>query len=348
MKYPLIAQKMLEIIQDGLVIPAHPLALDSRKRFDERAQKVLTRYYLAAGAGGLAVGVHTTQFEIHDDFTGLYMPVLACVAEEVREQKSETVMIAGICGKTAQAVKEAEGAVSLGYHAGLISLSAMAGASDEALIAHCRAVARVIPLMGFYLQPAVGGMNLGYSFWRQFAEIENVVAIKIAPFNRYHTIELIRAIADSGRTDIALYTGNDDNIVADLLTPFTFGEKSFTVAGGLLGHWAFWTLRAVELLNKVKEVRKSGSAFPVSLLSRGVEITDCNSAVFDAKNAFAGCIPGIHEVLKGQGLLSNTIMLDSSAMLSPGQAEEISRVQRDYPHLTDDEFVRDHLEEWRR
>jgi dihydrodipicolinate synthase/N-acetylneuraminate lyase len=320
-------------LREGAVIPAHPLALTAERKLDERRQRALTRYYLAAGAGGVAVGVHTTQFEIRE--RGLLAPVLELAMEELR--RAESIRIAGIVGKTAQALKEAELVARLGYHAGLLSLGAMASASVPELLEHARAVASVIPLFGFYLQPAVGGRVLPYEFWRAFAEIENVVAIKIAPFNRYQTIDVMRAVAESGR-DIALYTGNDDNILLDLLTPSRFGDTTLRIVGGLLGHWAVWTRRAVELLEQRHRLNDS--------LTLAIEITDSNAAFFDAANGFRGCIPGIHEVLRRQGLLAGRWCLNPREDLSPGQMEEIDRVYRAYPHLNDDTFVRQHLDEW--
>jgi hypothetical protein len=343
-----------EVLRQGVVIPASPLALTASRRFDERRQRALCRYYIAAGAGGIAVGVHSTQFEIHDDRVGLLKPVWQVAAAEMARADSDrlapVVRIAGICGRTEQAAAEAALARDLGYHAGLLSLAALRGEAQDALLAHARAVAAVIPLVGFYLQPAAGGLILPYGFWRRFAEIENVVAIKIAPFSRYHTIDVVRAIAEAGRDDIALYTGNDDNIVADLLTPLRFNvggrRVERRIVGGLLGHWAFWTLRAVEALARCHQVTANAAPVPPELLGLGVETTDANAAVFDAANGFAGCIPGIHEVLRRQGLLAGTWCLDSRAGLSPGQSEEIDRVYAAYPHLNDDAFVAEHLDEW--
>lgn len=348
----------------GLVIPAHPLALTSARKLDERRQRALSRYYLAAGAGGLAVGVHTTQFAIRDPRVGLYRPVLELAREEVDRFESSfgnrqsaignpTVRIAGVCGPTPQAVAEASLARDLAYHAGLLSLGAMKDATDDQLIAHARAVADVIPLVGFYLQPAVGGRALPYAFWRRFAEIENVVAIKIAPFNRYQTLDVIRAVAESGRTDIALYTGNDDNIVADLLTPYrltTSAGRQITlrIVGGLLGHWAVWTRKAIELLHTCHAAASDKGQVTSDLLRLNIETTDANAAFFDAANAFRGCIAGLHEVLRRQGLLEGTWCLDEHETLSPGQADEITRVHRAYPHLHDDDFVAEHREEWMR
>lgn len=341
-----------EALRRGVVIPAHPLALTAERRLDERRQRALTRYYLAAGAGGVAVGVHTTQFGIHDPTVGLYAPVLSLAAEVPREQvdRPSPVLVAGLIGNTAQAVREAELAVAQGYHAGLLSLSALPDADDDALIAHCTAVAEVIPLFGFYLQTAVGGRPLARSFWRRFAMIENVVAIKVAPFNRYQTLDVARAIAESGRSDdIALYTGNDDHIVADLLEsyrlPTETGTATVRFVGGLLGHWAVWTKRAVELLDEVHHATMQ-EAIPRGLSARATEVTDANAALFDAANGFRGCIAGLHEVLRRQGLLAGRWCLDPAEDLSPGQAEEIDRVCRAYPHLTDDAFVAAHRDEW--
>jgi hypothetical protein len=342
-------------LQRGLVIPAHPLALTGDGRFDERRQRALTRYYVAAGAGGIAVGVHTTQFAIRRPDVGLFEPVLALAREEMDRadatRDQPLVRIGGVCGPTPQAVAEATLLRDLGYHAGLLSLAALADASDDELIAHCRAVGDVLPLVGFYLQPSVGGRRLAYAFWRAFAEIPQVVAIKIAPFNRYQTLDVVRAVADSGRDDIALYTGNDDQIVGDLVTPFTFvtdkGPVTRRIVGGLLGHWAVWTREAVTLLEACHEAAAAGQV-PASLLQRGIEVTDANAAFFDPAHDFAGCIAGLHEVLRRQGLLTNTRCLDPHERLSPGQAEEIDRVYRAYPHLNDDAFVREHLEEWLR
>lgn len=341
-----------EALRRGVVIPAHPLALTAERRLDERRQRALTRYYLAAGAGGVAVGVHTTQFGIHDPTVGLYAPVLSLAAEVPREQvdRPSPVLVAGLIGNTAQAVREAELAVAQGYHAGLLSLSALPDADDDALIAHCTAVAEVIPLFGFYLQTAVGGRPLARSFWRRFAMIENVVAIKVAPFNRYQTLDVARAIAESGRSDdIALYTGNDDHIVADLFEsyrlPTEMGTATVRFVGGLLGHWAVWTKRAVELLDEIHHAAQQ-EAIPRALSARAIEVTDANAALFDAANGFRGCIAGLHEVLRRQGLLAGRWCLDPAEDLSPGQAEEIDRVCRAYPHLTDDAFVAAHRDEW--
>jgi len=340
----------------GLVIPAHPLALNSDRRLDERRQRALSRYYLAAGAGGLAVGVHTTQFAIRDPKIGLFRPLLELAAEEMDRVEAHgspsPVRIAGICGRTEQAVAEAAQIRELGYHAGLLSLGAMRDAETGALIRHCEAVAEIIPLIGFYLQPAVGGRALPCSFWRRFAEIANVAAIKIAPFNRYQTLDVVRAVAESGRDDIALYTGNDDSIVMDLLTPYRFLVNGVQVerriTGGLLGHWSVWTSEAVSLLEACHQAVAAGGAASPEMLRRSISVTDSNAAFFDAANGFAGCIAGIHEVLRRQGLLEGIWCLDPNETLSPGQREEIDRVCRAYPNLNDDGFVAAHREEWLR
>src|SRR5262245_14723505 len=303
---------------DGLVIPAHPLALDAERRLDERRQRALTRYYCDAGAGGIAVGAHTTQFAIRDPKIGMFEPVLRLALETAREWERRSgkriVKVAGICGATEQATREAAFAKENGYDVGLLSLAAAQETSMTEMIAHCRHVAEIIPLFGFYLQPAVGGRLLDYSFWREFFEIENVAAVKVAPFNRYQTLDVARALAMSGRChEIALYTGNDDNIVADLLTEFRISigggaNASIRFAGGLLGHWAVWTKRAVELLGEIKAARANGAAFDA--LARSAEITDANAAMFDARNGFAGCIAGLHEILRRQGLLAGRWCLD--------------------------------------
>jgi len=339
---------------DGQVIPAHPLALTAERRLDERHQRALTRYYVDAGAGGIAVGVHTTQFAIRDH--GLYRPVLELARETaadwVRGGRRFT-LVAGVVGRTPQAMGEAEVAASLGYDAALLGLGAWRDADEDAILAHCRTVAEAIPVIGFYLQPAVGGRTLSHRFWRAFAEIERVVAVKIAPFDRYRTIDVVRAFVDARRDDVALYTGNDDAIVADLLTPFegTDATRSRWIVGGLLGQWAVWTARAVQLLDSVKAVRATladDGEGPIDArwLREGAALTDANGAIFDARNAFAGCIPGIHEILRRQGLLRGIWCLDPDEQLSAGQSEELDRVTRRYAWLTDDDFVRDGLSRW--
>ncbi|MFB6295590.1 MAG: dihydrodipicolinate synthase family protein [Halobacteriales archaeon] len=340
-------------LREGLVIPAHPLALTAEGDLDERRQRALTRYYLAAGAGGLAVGVHTTQFGIHDDDIGLYEPVLDLAMAEATRHTGETedprpVMIAGLVGDTGQATEEARTARDLGYDCGLLSLAAFPDAPIHELLAHVEAVAAELPVMGFYLQPDVGGRHLPYEFWRQFAEVEDVVGIKIAPFDRYRTLDVVRGVADAGRAgEIPLYTGNDDSIVTDLLTEFPFGG-GIPIVGGLLGQWAVWTKTAVDLLAEIKEYRRAGDQIPGELLTRGAELTDANAAIFDAENDHAGCIPGIHEVLRRQGLLEGRRCLDPEETLSPGQLAEIDRVIEAYPGLRDDEFVAAHRAEWLR
>src|ERR1043166_5316961 len=352
--YPQPPLWVSERLRAGLVIPAHPLALTLRRRLDERRQRALTRYYHAAGAGGVAVGVHTTQFAIRDPQFGLFEPVLKLAAETITEcdlaSGHSTVRIAGICGPTTQAVREAVFARNAGYQLGLLSLGVMKQADNELLLEHCRTVAREIPLFGFYLQPSVGGRALNFQFWRRFVEIPNVVAIKIAPFNRYQTLAVLRAVADSGRAgEVALYTGNDDSIVTDLLTECSVrtasGIVKLRIVGGLLGHWACWTQSAVKLLADCQAIW-TASAVPAELLSRAAEVTDCNAAFFDAANGFAGCIPGIHEVLRRQGLLCTTLCLNPNEQLSPGQSEEIDRVYQSYPHLNDDDFVQSNLARW--
>jgi dihydrodipicolinate synthase/N-acetylneuraminate lyase len=347
--------RVQSVLRCGVVIPACPLALTVMRTLDERRQRALCRYYAAAGAGGLAVAVHTTQFAIRDPKIGLLEPVLALAAEELaradRERAEPMVRIAGVCGDTRQAEREARLAHRLGYHAVLVSLAALKDADEDRLLAHCRALALILPLVGFYLQPAVGGRVLPYSFWRRFLDIDAVVAIKIAPFNRYQTLDVMRAVADSGRADVALYTGNDDQIVLDLLTPYRFERGGRTVelrtAGGLLGHWSVWTRRAVELLDTCHAAIQT-DAVPADLLRRAIEITDANAAFFDAAHGFVGCIAGLHEVLRRQGLFEGIWCLDPAETLSPGQAEEIDRVYRDYPHLNDDAFVAAGRDEWLR
>lgn len=327
----------------GCAIPAQPLALTASRRLDERRQRALSRYYIAAGVGGLAVGVHTTQFAIRDAKVGLFRPVLELAAAEMNAADRPLVRIAGVCGPTHQAVAEASLLRDLGYHAGLLSLAALGDADVAGLVHHCRAVAEVIPIVGFYLQQSVGGRVLPYAFWRRFAELEGVVAIKIAPFNRYQTQDVVRAVIDAGRTDVALFTGNDDSIVADLLTPFRFGGTERRIVGGLLGHWSVWTRKAVELLDRCRRA----DATP-ELLRLGAEVTDSNAAFFDAANGFRGCIAGLHEVLRRQGLLEGLWCLDERETLGPGQLAEIDRVYAAYPHLNDDAFVAEHRDEWLR
>jgi len=338
----------------GTVIPAHPLALTTSRKLDERRQRALSRYYLAAGAGGLAVGVHTTQFQIHDPGCGLLEPVLALAAEEMTradEKRDEPlVRVAGICGQTDQAVREAQLAHDLGYQLGLVNLGALEDASIAELLQHCRTIAEEIDLFGFYLHPAGGGIELPIEFWRGFCEIDHARAIKVAAFDRYLTLHVMRAVAESGRTDIALYTGNDDNIVSDLVMPFTFqvGDRLATCrfVGGLLGQWAVGTSRAVELLAEChRQVADRGSVSQ-ELLATAAQLTDANAAVFDAANNFRGCVPGIHEVLRRQGLLAGAPCLNENEVLGPGQMAELDRVLCAYPQLWDDEFVAENISAW--
>lgn len=338
------------LIAEGTVIPAHPLALNAARRLDERRQRALTRYYLDAGAGGLAVGVHTTQFAIRQ--AGLYEPVLALAIETAAAWTDRPVaMIAGLAGKTEEACREAELAAGLGYHAGLISLAAFAGAGIDDMLAHCRAVAERIPLFGFYLQPAVGGVRLPAEFWRRFAAIDNVIGVKIAPFNRYFTLDVIRGVAEAGAADrVALYTGNDDHIVADLLLPFAVRddrgrETELRIVGGLLGHWCVWTASAVEIHRRCRAAAQAGAVDP-ALLALDSRVTECNAAIFDVANDFAGVICGVHEVLRRQGLLAGTWCLDPQEKLGPGQAERIDAIYARHGDLADDAFVAANLERW--
>lgn len=348
-----LPKDVLASLQKGVVIPALPLALNKDRKPDERRQRALIRYYLDAGAGGVAVAVHTTQFEIRLPEFNLYKPVLQLAREEFDRFAAKTskpvIRIAGVIGQTEQAVREAGIALENGYHAVLLSLAALKNASNQELLEHCKAVAGVIPVVGFYLQPAVGGRKLDVDFWRSFAGIENVVAIKMAPFNRYQTLDVVRGVAESGRAgEIALYTGNDDNILVDLLTEYEINVKGSMIkkriAGGLLGHWAVWTRSAVRLLEEVHE-----GEFDHDLqkaLTLAAQITDSNAAFFDVANNFAGCITGLHEVLRRQGLLEGIWTLNENETLSPGQKEEIDRVYAAYPYLNDDAFIAENLDEW--
>ncbi len=344
----------MEKLASGCVIPAHPLALNDEGQFDVRHQRSLTRYYAAAGAGGVAVGVHTTQFEIRRPEISLLETVLKCASETLDEIErsggAKLLRIAGVCGRTPQALAEARLAREMGYHIALLSLAALNDADDETLIRHCEALSAEIPLLGFYLQPAVGGRRLGYDFWRRFAAIPNVVGVKAAPFNRYMTLDVIRGVAASGRAgEVCLYTGNDDNIVVDLMTRFNVatdeGEVSMEFVGGLLGHWAVWTKGAVEILHRARAAAGRASV-PAEMLSLAAEVTDMNAALFDVANDFAGCIAGVQHVLCKQGLLASTRCLNPREALSEGQAEQIDRVRREYPLLVDDDFVAGHLNEW--
>lgn len=348
----ILSAELLKALHEGLVIPAHPLALDENRQLDERHQRALTRYYAASGAGGIAIGVHSTQFEIRDEPYNLFETVLRMAAEEIAKANIQRpfIKVAGICGPTEQAINETRFAQSLGYDAALLSMGGLTDWSEEDILERTKQVAAIMPVIGFYLQPSVGGQIFSFDFWCKFAEIPNVIAIKVAPFNRYQTIDVVRAVCYSSRRDeIAIYTGNDDNIINDLLTTYRFevaGETiEKTVVGGLLGHWAVWTKKAVELLEEIKIARKHGE-LSKEWLMRNVQVTDTNAAFFDPAHHFKGCIPGIHEVLRRQGLLQGTWCLNPNETLSPGQMEEIDRVYRDYPQLHDDEFVSAHLAEW--
>ncbi len=352
---PQIPKEIKKAFHEGQVIPAHPLALDKNHRFDEERQAVLTRYYLAAGCGGLAVGVHTTQFEIRDARIGLYRPVLELASAEidryVRQSKRPVIKIAGAIGRTHQAVQEARLARDLGYHAVLLSLAAFKQDSNETVLRHCREVAKAMPLVGFYLQPSVGGRVLDREFWEGFAEIENVVAIKIAPFNTYRTLDVLTGVALSGRSkEVALYTGNDDHIVLDLMTPFSIatpsGKVNLRIVGGLLGHWAVWAHTAVRLLDKIKRWRQGETALAQSLLTLAAKVTDCNAAFFDVSHDFRGCIVGLHYVLQKQGILRSIHTLDPAITLQKSQKAAIDRVYRLYPELADDDFVQKNLAKW--
>lgn len=344
-----IPAEVRALVRRGTVIPAHPLALDRHRGLDARRQRALTRYYLDAGAGGLAVGVHATQFAIRE--AGLYETVLGLAAASAEEWTNRPVaMIAGLAGRTEQAVREAKTAVRLGYHAGLLSLGAMPDSSEDALAAHCRRVADEIPLVGFYLQPAVGGRPLSAGFWRRFAEIDNAIAVKAAPFNRYRTLDVVRGIVEAEAEDrIAVYTGNDDHIVLDLAVPLAVRRRGeevrVRIRGGLLGHWSVWTKRAVELLERIHAAIENGTV-DEDLLALDSRVTDCNGAIFDVANGFRGCIAGCHEILRRQGLLEGTGCLDPDETLSPGQAEEIDRIRAAHPDLADDDFVAANLERW--
>lgn len=330
----------------GQVIPACPLTLDDAGAWSQRHQRAVIRYYIDAGAGGLAVGVHSTQFEIRDPAHGLFDPVLRLAADVMNEFAGDSfIRIAGLCGATEQALKEASLARDLGYHAGLLSLSAFRNASEEEALAHSRVIASEMPVVGFYLQPAVGGRVFSFDFWRRFADIPGVVAIKIAPFNRYCTWDVVRAVIESGRSDIALYTGNDDNIIADLLTPFQWQGQTRFIVGGLLGQWGVWTQKAVELLEAIRPLQGC-DVIPAEWLSKNAALTDINAVVFDAANGFAGCIPGIMEVLRRQGLAPSNRCLNPAERLSPGQAAELDRVCGACPEWMDDTFVKANLERW--
>ncbi len=346
---------VLSSFRKGVAIPAQPLALDKKRKFVPKHQRALCRYYIDAGAGGIAVGVHSTQFEIRDPDIALFEPVLSQTSKFIDEwcakKRKKILKVSGVCGKTQQALYEAKFAEDSGYDACLLSLAALKDSTVPQMLAHCRKVAGIMPIIGFYLQPSVGGKILPYDFWRGFMDIENVLAVKMAPFNRYQTFDVVRALAESGREkEITLYTGNDDNIVNDLISEYKIcvGKKvkRIRIKGGLLGHWCVWTKKAVELLDELHALIDSGKNIPHEILSRNIEITDSNAAFFDTANGFAGCIPGIHEVLRRQGLLPGTWCLNPKEVLSPGQSREIDRVYKSYPHLNDDAFVKKNLGRW--
>lgn len=348
-----MAPEIKDALFKGVVIPALPLALNSSRSLDERRQRALMRYYLNAGAGGVAVGVHTTQFDIRLPGVNLYSKVLEIAKEEfdrfIEQTAKPVIRIAGVIGKTEQAVRETNLALENGYHAVLLSLASFANCRNSEILEHCESIAGIMPVIGFYLQPAVGGIKLDVDFWREFAKIENVIAIKIAPFNRYQTLDVVRGVAESGRAgEIALYTGNDDNILVDLLTEYAIrvGDKVIKkrIVGGLLGHWAVWTRKAVQLLEDVKKEKFEHDVNKALTLAN--QITDSNAAFFDARNNFAGCIVGLHEVLRRQRLLEGVWTLNENEVLSSGQMEEINRVYAAYPHLNDDEFVAENIERW--
>lgn len=353
MKYTELPIDVLNTLRKGVVIPALPLALDENRKLDERRQRALMRYYLDAGVGGVAVAVHTTQFEIRLPAFNLYDPVLQIAREEFDLFSVKTgkpvIRIAGVIGKTEQALAEARTALKKGFHAVLLGVATFRNATNEEIIAHCQAVAEIIPVVGFYLQPAVGGRRLDVDFWREFAKIENVVAIKMAPFNRYYTFDVVRGVAESGRIDdITLYTGNDDNILMDLLSEYHIVVEGKTIikkiVGGLLGHWAVWTKTAVHLLEDVHNGLYNNKLAQATILAN--QVTDCNAAFFDVANNFAGCITGLHEILRRQGLLEGIWTLNENETLSPGQEKEINRVYTAYPHLNDDDFIKENLEKW--
>jgi len=345
-----IDKTVLAEVRRGTVIPAQVLALDENRRFCPKYQRALCRYFIDAGVGGIAVGVHSTQFAIRDPKIGLFEPVLRETTRFIDEYCAETgrkiLKVGGVCGRTDQALREAEFEERCGCDAVLLSLAAFKDDPVETMLDHCRKIAEVMPLIGFYLQPAVGGRKLPFEFWRNFFGIENLLAVKMAPFNRYFTLDVMRAAAESGRDDVTLYTGNDDNLLVDLLTEYRFGSRKLRIRGGLLGHWSCWTKKAVELLREVHAIVDTGGGIPPELLTRAAEITDCNAAFFDAAHDFAGCIPGLHEVLRRQGLLPGIWCLDPEEKLSEGQAEEISRVYTSYPYLNDDDFVKARLARW--
>jgi len=335
----------LQLLHEGTVIPAIPLVLDNNRKFNPQGQRLLVNYYLAAGSGGVAVGVHTTQFEIRQPQYNLLEPVLSCAIDVIKEFEKANgkhiVKVAGVCGETEQAVSEAVLAKKLGFDAVLLSPGGLSHCDDAYLLERTRQVAGIMPVIGFYLQTAVGGRALPYEYWRKLAEIEGLAAIKCAAFDRYQTIDVMRGVSDSSRADkIAMYTGNDDTIVFDLVSSYNFGGREIRFVGGLLGHWSVWTRKTVEIFDEIKRAVREG-AISARLMLLANQVTDANAAFFDAKNSFAGCIAGLHEVLRRQGLMQNIYCLNPNEALSPGQLKEIDRVYRAYPHLNDDEFVKE-------
>lgn len=299
------------------------------------------------------MGVHTTQFAIRKK--GLYEPVLRLAVDTVSDLRARRpiIKVAGVSGTPEQAVAEAQLAADLGYDLALV----IPGGSktEDELLEKVRLVSSVIPVFGFYLQPAVGGMPLSFKFWRILSDIEGVAAIKIAPFDRYRTFDVMRGVLMSERcSEIALYTGNDDNIVADLfasLSAVVGGEKrEVRFVGGLLGQWAVWTRRAVSTLAMVKRARKGGlvPAEMRELFEEAGEMTEANAVIFDATNDFKGSIAGIGEVLRRQGLTANSKTLESRDSLSPGQSREIEEMLIRHPslHTEDDEMIRQRLDQW--
>ncbi len=350
-----LSPEKLKLLRQGCVIPAVPLALDNDRKFDVASQQRLMRYYVDAGAGGVAVGMHFTQFEIRNPGIDLFKPVLAACAEAADAQAQKAgrpiLKVAGISGGTKTAVEQAELAVELGYDFAIPSLAVFKGALDEDMLYHMRKIGEVIPLLGFYLLTGVGGIHLSHRFWRGVMELDNLYGIKIAPFNRYFTLDVTRALAESGRVDdITLYTGNDDSIVYDLITPYryTIGgeERTVRIVGGLLGQWGCWTQKAVELLETCHAISEGRQALTPDVLTLSAEITDANAALFDPANGYAGSIPGVNEVLRRQGLMQNALTLKPNEVMSPGQLEEINRVLAAYPHLQDDGFVSANLKNW--
>ena len=345
----------LQKLKNGTVIPATPLALDENRHFDEKGQRLLMNYYLNCGVGGIATAVHTTQFEIRKPEIALFEPVLKLVSEEIDrfEKKNGTVIVkvAGVCGKTEQAVEEAKLAKKYGFDAVLLSPGGLNDQTEDYMVDRTKAVAEIMPVIGFYLQTACGGRLFSYNYWERVCAVKNVVAIKCASFNRYSTLDVVRAAALSDRSEeITLYTGNDDNIVIDLLSKYQFQKNGMTVVkgfeGGLLGHWSVWTKKAVELFERIRK-EKENDTVSAEMLTLAAEVTDTNSAFFDTAHNFLGCIAGLHEILRRQGLMKNIYCINPSEGLSDGQLEELDRVCKEYPHLSDDAFIQAHLEEWK-